>query len=124
MTAKDVQRLDRLRDEVHDLRERLRELQDASVVSATIYSQASGGGGTGDPVSRTATLLVDLEDKIIHGILEMVEIIDSIPNERSRRIFMRRYINHCSWSEIADEFGYKDPNYAARHVRRVKKAGF
>lgn len=123
MTAKEVQRLDWLRDEVHDLRERLRELQDASVVSATIYSQASGGG-TGDPVSRTATLLVDLEDKIICGILEMVEIIDSIPNERSRRIFRRRYINHCSWSEIADEFGYKDSNYAARHVRRVKKAGF
>ena len=124
MTADEVKRLDELTAEVKRLRAKLSRLKDASKISAMDYAVVSGSGGTGDPVGQTAVSVVDVEDAILKNVLEMVEIIDRIPSEKTRKIFRRRYIDQRTWAQIADEFGYKSAGYVARHVRRVKKAAF
>ena len=120
MTAADLERLDELREETNRLRSRLERLRNASVVSATNYSQTGGNGGTGDPVSRTACSAADIEEEMLRNVLEMVEIIDKIPSEKTRKIFRRRYINRRTWSQIADELGYSDERNLRRRVSRYK----
>ena len=120
MTAADLERLDELREETNKLRSRLERLRNASVVSATNYSQTGGNGGTGDPVSRTACSAADIEEEMLRNVLEMVEIIDKIPSEKTRKIFRRRYINRRTWSQIADELGYSDERNLRRRVSRYK----
>ena len=120
MTAADLKRLDELREETNKLRNRLESLRNASVVSATNYSQTGGNGGTGDPVSRTACSAADIEEEMLRNVLEMVEIIDKIPSEKTRKIFRRRYINRRTWSQIADELGYSDERNLRRRVSRYK----
>ena len=120
MTAADLERLDELRKATNKLRSRLESLRNASPVSAVNYSQTGGKGGTGDPVSRTACSAADIEDEILRNILEMVEIIDKIPSEKTRKIFRRRYINRRTWSKIADELGYSDERNLRRRVSRYK----
>ena len=120
MTAADLERLDNLAAETKQLRSRLESLRNASPVSATNYSGIGGNGGTGDPVSRTACSVADIEEEMLRNALEMVEIIDKIPSEKTRKIFRRRYINRRTWSQIADELGYSDERNLRRRVSRYK----
>ena len=120
MTAADLKRLDELREETNRLRSRIEWLRNASVVSATNYSQTGGNGGTGDPVAEAACSASDIEEEILRNVLEMVEIIDKIPSEKTRKIFRRRYINRRTWSQIADELGYSDERNLRRRVSRYK----
>ena len=122
MTVSDLERLDELRKETNRLRSRLESLRNASEVSAVNYSGTGGNGGTGDPVSRTACSVADIEDQILHDVLEMVEIIDKIPSEKTRKIFRRRYINQQTWSQIADEMGYVSAQGPRKRMNRYKMA--
>lgn len=121
MTAADLERLDELREETNKLRSRLESLRNASEVSAVNYSQTGGNGGTGDPVSRTACSVVDIEDQILHNVLEMVEIIDGVPTPYTRRVMRMRYINGYSWGRIAQELGYTDSAAPYRLLLRYRK---
>ena len=121
MTAADLERLDELREATNKLRSRLESLRNASVVSATNYSQTGGNGGTGDPVSHTACSVADIEDQILHNVLEMVEIIDSVPTPYTRRVMRMRYINGYSWGRIAQELGYTDSAAPYRLLLRYRK---
>ena len=120
MTAADLERLDELREETNKLRSRLESLRSASLVSATNYSQTGGNGGTGDPVAKAACSVADIEEGMLRNVLEMVEIIDKIPSEKTRKIFRRRYINQKTWAQIADELGYSDERNLRRRVSRYK----
>lgn len=122
MTEADLERLDKLRNETKQLRSRLESLRNASTVSAVNYSGTGVGSGTGDPVSRTACSVADIEDQILHNVLEMVEIIDKIPSEKTRKIFRRRYINQQTWSQIADEMGYVSAQGPRKRMNRYKMA--
>ena len=122
MNVSDLERLDELRKETNRLRSRLESLRNASEVSAVNYSGTGGNGGTGDPVSRTACSVADIEDQILHDVLEMVEIIDKIPSEKTRKIFRRRYINQQTWSQIADEMGYVSAQGPRKRMNRYKMA--
>ena len=124
MTAKDIKHLDELTAEVKCLRAKLSRLKDASKVLAMDYAVVSVSGVGCDPVGQTAVSVVDVEDEILKNVLEMVELIDRIPSEKTRKIFRHRYINMRTWAQIADEFGYKSAGYVARHVRRGKKTAF
>ena len=122
MTIADLKRLEEIRDELTRLRSRLEWLRNASVVSATNYSQTGGNGGTGDCVSRTVLSVMDVEDKIRQKQAAMLDIIDTIPDAKTRKIFRRKYIDLCTWNQIADEFGYADEQGPRARVRRYKKA--
>ena len=122
MNVSDLERLDELRKETNRLRSRLESLRNASEVSAVNYSGTGGNGGTGDPVSRTACSVADIEDQILHDVLKMVEIIDKIPSEKTRKIFRRRYINQQTWSQIADEMGYVSAQGPRKRMNRYKMA--
>lgn len=122
MTAADLKRLDELREETNRLRSRLESLRNASVVSATnYYSQTGGNGGTGDPVAEAACSAADIEDQILCNVLEMVEIIDSVPTPYTRRVMRMRYINGYSWGRIAQELGYTDSAAPYRLLLRYRK---
>ena len=121
MTVSDLERLEELRKETNKLRSRLESLRNASVVSAVNYSGTGGNGGTGDPVSRTACSVADIEDQILHDVLEMVEIIDGVPTPYTRRVMRMRYINGYSWGRIAQELGYTDSAAPYRLLLRYRK---
>ena len=120
MTAADLERLDNLAAETKQLRSRLESLRNASPVSAVNYSGTGSGSGTGDPVAKAACSVADVEEEMLRNVLEMVEIIDKIPSEKTRKIFRRRYINRRTWSQIADELGYSDERNLRRRVSRYK----
>ena len=120
MTAADLERLDELREATNKLRDRLESLRNTSPVSAVNYSGTGGNGGTGDPVAEAACSAADVEEEMLRNVLEMVEIIDKIPSEKTRKIFRRRYINRRTWSQIADELGYSDERNLRRRVSRYK----
>ena len=122
MTAADLERLDELREATNKLRSRLESLRNASLVSATNYSGAGGNGGTGDPVSSVVLSVIAVEDKIRQAQAAMLDIIDTIPDAKTRKIFRRKYIDLCTWNQIADEFGYADEQGPRARVRRYKKA--
>lgn len=122
MTAADLERLDELAKDTKDLRAELSRLRNASPVSATNYSSSGVGSGTGDPVSRTACSAADVEEQILRNVLEMVEIIDKIPSEKTRKIFRRRYINQQTWSQIADELGYVSAQGPRKRMKGYKMA--
>lgn len=121
MTAADLERLDELREATNKLKSRLESLRNASEVSAVNYSGTCGNGGTGDPVSRTACSVADIEDQILHNVLEMVEIIDGVPTPYTRRVMRMRYINGYSWGRIAQELGYADSAAPYRLLLRYRK---
>lgn len=122
MTAADLKRLDELREETNSLRNRLESLRNASMVSATNYSQTGTGSGTGDCVSCAVLSVMGVEDKIRQAQAAMLDIIDTIPDAKTRKIFRRKYIDLCTWNQIADEFGYADEQGPRARVRRYKKA--
>lgn len=122
MTTDDLNRLDELRKETNKLRSRLESLRNASPVSAVNYSGTGGNGGTGDPVAEAACSAVDIEEEILRNVLEMVEIIDKIPSEKTRKIFRRRYINQRTWSQIADELGYVSAQGPRKRMKGYKMA--
>ena len=122
MTAADLERLDELREATNGLRNRLESLRNASPVSATNYSGAGAGSGTGDCVSRAVLSVMTIEDKIRRVQAAMLDIIDTIPDAKTRKIFRRKYIDLCTWNQIADEFGYADEQGPRARVRRYKKA--
>ena len=122
MTAADLERLDDLRKETNKLRSRIESLRNASPVSAVNYSGTGGNGGTGDCVSRTVISVMTIEDKIRQVQAAMLDIIDTIPDAKTRKIFRRKYIDLCTWNQIADEFGYADEQGPRARVRRYKKA--
>ena len=121
MTAADLERLDELSKETNRLRSRLESLRNASPVSATNYSQTGGNGGTGDPVAEAACSAVDVEEEMLRNVLEMVEIIDSVPTPYTRRVMRMRYINGYSWGRIAQELGYTDSAAPYRLLLRYRK---
>lgn len=122
MTAADLKRLDELATDTKDLRAELSRLRNASPVSATNYSSSGAGSGTGDPVAEAACSAADVEEQILRNVLEMVEIIDKIPSEKTRKIFRRRYINQQTWSQIADEMGYVSAQGPRKRMNRYKMA--
>lgn len=122
MTATDLERLDNLAAETNKLRSRLESLRNASPVSATNYSQTGAGSGTGDPVAEAACSAADIEEEILRNVLEMVEIIDKIPSEKTRKIFRRRYINQKTWAQIADELGYVSAQGPRKRMKGYKMA--
>ena len=121
MTAADLKRLDELAKDTKDLRTELSRLRNASPVSATNYSGTGGNGGTGDPVAEAACSAADIEDQILRNVLEMVEIIDSVPTPYTRRVMRMRYINGYSWGRIAQELGYTDSAAPYRLLLRYRK---
>ena len=121
MTAADLERLDNLAAETKQLRSRLEWLRNASPVSATNYSSSGAGSGTSDPVAKAACSAADIEDQILHNVLEMVEIIDSVPKPYTRRVMRMRYINGDSWGRIAQELGYTDSAAPYRLLLRYRK---
>ena len=72
-------------------------------------------------MSRTACFAADIEDQILHNVLEMVEIIDSVPTPYTRRVMRMRYINGYSWGRIAQELGYTDSAAPYRLLLRYRK---
>lgn len=122
MTAADLKRLDELAADTKKLRTELSRLRNASPVSATNYSQTGGNGGTGDPVAEAACSATDIEEDILRNVLEMVEIIDKIPSEKTRKIFRRRYVNQRTWSQIADELGYVSAQGPRKRMKGYKMA--
>ena len=121
MTADDLERLDELREATNKLRSRLESLRNASPVSAINYSGSGAGSGTGDPVAEAACSAADIEDQILHNVLEMVEIIDGVPTPYTRRVMRMRYINGYSWGRIAQELGYTDSAAPYRLLLRYRK---
>ena len=121
MTSADLERLDELREANNKLRSRIESLRNASVVSAVNYSGTGAGSGTGDCVSRTVLSVMTIEDKIRQVQAAMLDIIDTIPDAKTRKIFRRKYIDLCTWNQIADEFGYADEQGPRARVRRYKK---
>ena len=121
MTAADLKRLDELAAETKQLRSRLESLRNASEVSAVNYSGTGGNGGTGDPVAEAACSAADVEEEILRNVLEMVEIIDSVPTPYTRRVMRMRYINGYSWGRIAQELGYTDSAAPYRLLLRYRK---
>ena len=121
MNADDLERLDELRKETNRLRSRIEWLRNASVVSATNYSQTGGNGGTGNPVAEAACSAADVEEEILRNVLEMVEIIDGVPTPYTRRVMRMRYINGYSWGRIAQELGYMDSAAPYRLLLRYRK---
>lgn len=122
MTAADLKRLDELREETSGMRSRLESLRNASTVSAVNYSGTGVGSGTSDCVSRAVLSVITIEDKIRQVQAAMLDIIDTIPDAKTRKIFRRKYIDLCTWNQIADEFGYADEQGPRARVRRYKKA--
>ena len=122
MTAADLKRLDELATDTKKLRTELSRIRNASPVSATNYSSSGAGSGTSDPVAKAACSAADIEDQILRNVLEMVEIIDKIPSEKTRKIFRRRYINQRTWSQIADELGYVSAQGPRKRMKGYKMA--
>ena len=122
MTASDLDRLDELRKETNKLRSRLEWLRNASVVSATNYSQTGVGSGTGDPVAEAACSAADLNKKIRENEFEMRMIINMIPSQKPREIFDRKYIECQSDDRIADEMGYLEKRGVTRRMERFRQA--
>ena len=121
MTASDLELLDKLHKATNRLRSRLESLRNASEVSAVNYSGTGAGSGTGDPVAKAVCSVADIEDQILHNVLEMVEIIDSVPTPYTRRVMRMRYINGYSWGRIAQELGYTDSAAPYRLLLRYRK---
>lgn len=121
MTAADLKRLDNLAAETKQLRSRLESLRNASEVSAVNYLGTGGNGGTGDPVAEAACSVADIEEEMLRNVLEMVEIIDSVPTPYTRRVMRMRYINGYSWGRIAQELGYTDSAAPYRLLLRYRK---
>lgn len=121
MTAADLERLDELRKATNKLRSRLEWLRNASEVSAVNYSGTGSGSGTGDPVAEAACSAVDIEEEMLRNVLEMVEIIDSVPTPYTRRVMRMRYISGYSWGRIAQELGYTDSAAPYRLLLRYRK---
>lgn len=121
MTAADLKRLDELAADTKKLRTELSRLRNASPVSAVNYSGIGGNGGTGDPVAKAACSAADIEEEILRNVLEMVEIIDSVPMPYTRRVMRMRYINGYSWGRIAQELGYTDSTAPYRLLLRYRK---
>lgn len=122
MTEADLKRLEELSAKTKDLRAELSRLRNASPVSAVNYSGTGAGSGTGDPVAEAACSAADIEEEILRNVLEMVEIIDKIPSEKTRKIFRRRYINQKTWAQIADELGYVSAQGPRKRMNRYKMA--
>lgn len=120
MTAADLKRLDELAKDTKDLRAELSRLRNASEVSAVNYSGTGGNGGTGDPVAEAACSAADVEEQILHNVVDMMEIIDEVPQLHVRKVMRKRYIMGYSWRRIAEELHYADKAAPYRLLLRYR----
>lgn len=121
MTCDDLKRLEDLSSENKRLRGDLIRIRNASVASASSCARGTGKCSSGDPVANMVCTATDVEDQILHNVLEMVEIIDGVPKPHVRKIMRWRYIRGCSWGQIAHELGYADSAAPYRALLRFRK---
>lgn len=122
MTKADLDRLEEIRDELKRLRSRLESLRNASVVSATNYSQTSAGGGTGDPVARMVYAMDEVEYSIGMLKTEGCGILRDVQPESLQDVLALYYLECLpSWSDVSRAMG-KHRNYAGRLYRNFRES--
>lgn len=121
MTCDDLKRLEDLSSENKRLRGDLIRIRNASVISASSCAGGTGKCSSGDPVANMVCTATDVEDQILHNVLEMVEVIDGAPREYLRKIMRQRYVNGHSWGRIARELGYADGAAPYRSLLRFRQ---
>lgn len=122
MTQADLKRLEELRGEICRLKTNLEAIRNASVISATAYSQANAKSGIGDPVSRIVENADDLEYKIQMLKEEGYGILRDVESENLKQA-LSLYFVEClpSWAAVSRAMG-KQRTYAARMYKKFKKA--
>lgn len=121
MTAADLKRLDEIRNELKCLKSRLESLRNASVVSATNYSQMGGKCSTGDPVAKAACSASDIEYSMYMLRCEGCGILKNVEPDSLCEALTLFYLECLpSWTEVSRVMG-KHRNYAGRLYRNFKE---
>lgn len=102
MTKADLDRLEEIRDELKRLKTRIESIRNASVVSATNYSQTSTGGGTGDRVSRTVVAVDEIEYRTHMLRCEGYSILGDVQPESLQDVLALYYLECLpSWAAVS-----------------------
>lgn len=122
MTKADLDQLEEIRAEIKHLKARLESLRNASVVSATNYSQTGVGGSTSDCVSRAVIARGEIEYRI--GMLKMHGccILRDVEQDSLQEALVLYYLEGMrSWSDVSRAMG-KHRNYAGRLYRNFRES--
>ena len=111
---------------IRSYQEQIKELQEKSL-SLKSSSSFTGAPSNGQSKKAAYTAYVEqiicLEGKLQDAIERQLqaearatEYIEQFTNETEKLLLRLRYIEHMSWSEIADEM-----NYSERHILRLHR---
>lgn len=121
MTKADFEKLEELFKGRQKLKGRLRDLRNASEVSAVNYSATGGNGGTGDCVSRTVCSVDETEREISENEQAMNRLIDTEDKAHMRELLRLHFVHMLSWAKIAAKMGYNDSAAVYRKFKRYKR---
>lgn len=124
MTLKELNNLQHLNDEIHDLEQSIAEIRTrAEHITPTVHTfkndkgeicvlPNSGGSGTGDRLADDICALIEEEQKLCEmkmkrqaKRIELLHYIDTIQDSQLRRIFMYRFYDGLTWLTVAHKIG-------------------
>ncbi|MBQ7654524.1 MAG: DUF1492 domain-containing protein [Clostridia bacterium] len=110
---------------IRSYQEQIKELQEKSLSLKSSSSFTGAPSGQSKKAAYTAYIeqIICLEEKLQDAIerqlqaeAKTTEYIEQFNNETEKLLLRLRYIEHMSWSEIADEM-----NYSERHILRLHR---
>lgn len=112
MTTRELSQLYHLRREIQQDQERLAKLEMEATACAVNLSGMPHAPGVSDKVGRYAADIADLrllvEANLRRCGKELIRLngyIDDIPDSHTRQIFRLRYIDGCTWGQVAARIG-------------------
>ena len=121
MTIYELSQLYRLKSEIEDNEQRLRQLEARLGPSSPDLSGMPRGGGGESSTERLALELADLraiiltqQIQLIHEQSRLERYINTIPDSLTRNVFRQRFVNGLSWMQVATRVGHGYTPDAAR----------
>ena len=86
----------------------------------------TGGGGAYDRMAEDVARIVDAEDtlsdalaEISRKLKEILQAIESVPDEMQKTVLTLRYIEGLDWIRIAERIGYEERQTFVLHGRAL-----
>lgn len=113
----------RLRMEAEHARERLREVTPKVTARTDLFTR---GSGKGQPTETAALTMISLEDMLSFIVKEYEALVKEITeaclkiDPVYRELIMLRYIEDCSWPDIAEKICYSESYVYELHRKAIK----
>lgn len=127
MTEKELNQLYWLKKEIIQLDNRLRRLENMSLVGSLVIRGMPFGNEVSDNVAKYSCELVDLKEelsakrqKYIVQVNKIEKYIDSIEDSEIRQIIRLRHVEGLKWEEIGGEMCMSRQSVKRRYDKFIK----